>query len=652
MLRPQDGPTRESTRLDGVWRFRADPDGTGRDAAWSRGVPDAGRMPVPSSYGDVLPGSGLRQHVGDVWYEREVWVPSGWRGRRVLLRFDAAAHEATVWVNGVEVARHVGGYLPFEADVTDAAPAGEPARVVVRVGNELTLATIPPGVVETTASGRRQRYFHDFLHYSGLHRSVWLSAVPPVRFDTLDVATELAPTGRPPTGEPPPVERATGEGGPVARAARRDATVRVRAGVAGDASGAVVTAVLLDADEREVARDAGDAGAAIELAVPDAHPWAPGDGYRYLLRLELRDAAGDLLDAYATRVGIRTVRVDGARLLVNDVPVRLRGFGRHEDHPVRGKGHDDVLAVHDHELLGWFGANSFRTSHYPYAEEVLDLADEDGLLVISESPAVGQNAVFSGGRLGAETFGEGPDLIGADAQAAHARVLRELVARDALHPSVIAWSIANEPASSTDAAERYFAPLVDLVRELDPSRPVTFANETSNRPGRCRVTPMVDLLLVNRYLGWYVDTGDLVSAEEHLRAELAAWAELGKPIVVSEFGADAVAGVHHLDPEPWSEEYQRDLVAMSTRVFDTVPAVIGEHVWNLADFATAPGLIRVDGNRKGVLTRQRQPKAAAWALRERWRAAAERERAAATGRDEDHRRNHQKGSDRDRPDTP
>ncbi|TNU76242.1 beta-glucuronidase [Miniimonas arenae] len=392
-----------------------------------------------------------------------------------------------------------------------------------------------------------------------------------------------------------------------------------------DAVGHLVAGGTLDTPDRD-APD-GEPTVAGRLTIPDVHAWAPGDGYRYDLALEVPDGEGCVLDRYDLKVGMRTVRVAGARLLVNDEPVHLRGFGRHEDQLVHGKGHDPVLAVHDHALLAWFGANSFRTAHYPHAEEVLDLADEDGLLVIDEAPAVGQNEAFSGGRLAPATFGEGPGFIGAAAQEAHARLLRELVARDRNHPSVVAWSVANEPTSSAPLAGEYFGPLFALARTLDPTRPVTFANEGRHRPETCRVTPMADLLLLNRYYGWYEDYADLESAEQHLRAELATWAALGKPIVVSEYGADALPGTHHADPEPWSEEYQAAVLEMSGRVFDGESAVVGEHVWAFADFATAPGLIRADGNRKGVLTRDRRPKAAAWVLRRRWRARAAGERA-------------------------
>ena len=134
------------------------------------------------------------------------------------------------------------------------------------------------------------------------------------------------------------------------------------------------------------------------------------------------------------------------------------------------------------------------------------------------------------------------------------------------------------------------------------------------------IADLVDVLCLNRYYGWYWNSGDLIAAEQGLEAELRIWAaKYGKPIIVSEYGADTMPGLHAAVPSMWTEEYQAALLEMHHRVFDRIDAVIGEHVWNFADFATGQGVMRVGGNRKGIFTRDRQPKAAAYTLRARWR---------------------------------
>lgn len=580
MLRPQDNATRETKNLDGLWSFALD-----RDQL------SAGHeMAVPASYNDIGGDAALKNHVGPVWYERTVWVPAGWRGRRTVLHLESATHRARVFVDGVEVVTHEGGYLPFEVDVTDHVRPGSEFRLTVEVDNRLTFQTIPPGVVEQTPHGERQRYWHDFFNYAGIHRSVWLYATDPSYVDDVTVRTDL--------------DGLTG-------------LVHYDASVVGAGGDTVVEVVLRDADGVQVAAGTGATGT---LTVADVQRWQPGRGYLYDLELRLsRD--GELVDSYHQSVGVRTVRVDGTRFLINGEPFHFTGFGKHEDIGVLGKAHNDAYLLHDWGLMEWIGANSIRTSHYPYSERVLDYADRHGFVIIDETAAVGMNMGLGGGIFGAQGYTTFSDETINDAtQQVHARHIQELIARDKNHPSVVLWSIANEPESETDAAEDYFRPLFDVAREADPTRPVGFVNVMMAPYGQCRVSQFADVLMLNRYYGWYVFTGDLDAAEAAWEQELTGWASEGKPIIITEYGADTYPGLHSVTAEPWSEEYQIAYLDMNHRVFDRIEAVVGEQVWNFADFATTSGIVRVGGNKKGVFTRDRQPKAAAHALRQRWKA--------------------------------
>jgi len=590
MLRPQDSATRERKSLAGLWRFRLDPDGTGRAQEWWRApLPRARDMPVPASYNDIAPEPALRDHIGDAWYQTTVRVPARWAGLRIVLRFDAATHRAVVWVDDTQVAEHEGGYTPFEADVTRHLRPGEEARLTVVVNNELTFASIPPGEVLVTPAGRQQNYFHDFFNYAGLHRPVWLYTTPLTHHIT-SIAVET---------------RLDGSAGSVEYAIRQSEAPDV----------APVEVILRDAEGRLVVTGAGQEG---RLVIPGVHRWAPGDGYLYQLEARLHDGGG-LIDSYVLPVGVRTAEVRGTQFLINGEPFYFRGFGRHEDAPVRGRGHDDVLMVHDFELMEWMGANSFRTAHYPYAEEVLDYADRHGVVVIDEAAAVGLNLkmTISRSRSGAETYSD--QTVSQATQRAHLQAIGELIERDRNHPSVVLWSIANEPESGVPAARDYFAPLFAQARELDPTRPVTFANVMGETPGKCQLAELADVIMVNRYYGWYTHPGDLSGAETILEGELRQWAaQHRKPIIISEYGADTLPGLHSILDVPWSEEYQVRYLEMCHRVFDGIDEVVGEHIWNFADFATRPAVIRVGGNRKGLFTRDRQPKAAAFAVRRRW----------------------------------
>jgi beta-glucuronidase len=352
--------------------------------------------------------------------------------------------------------------------------------------------------------------------------------------------------------------------------------------------------------------------------------WRPGAGYLYTLEAAVLGAGGEVVDVYPQPFGVRTVAVDGPRFLINGEPFHFTGFGKHEDFPVHGRGFEPAVMIHDFELLRWIGANSFRTAHYPYDEAYLDYADRHGVVVVDETAAVGLNLNTGAGVLNQaepmETYSEA--TISERTRETHRQAIRELIARDKNHPCVVIWSIANEPDTVPPAARAYFEPLVAETRRLDPTRPVSFANFMTATPELDVVSDLFDVLLLNRYYGWYVHTGDLVAAERLLEAELCEWAQRGKPIVMTEYGADTQPGLHSITDEPWSEEFQVDLLTMYHRVFDRIDAVVGEHIWNFADFATRSGIMRVDGNKKGVFTRERRPKASAYALRRRWRGDA------------------------------
>ena len=192
MLRPQDTSTRERKSLNGLWQFRLDSEAEGRSARWySQPLPDSQQMAVPASFNDIAGDATVRDYFGDIWYQTSVWVPRGWQGRRIVLHFESATHRATVWVNDVEVVSHEGGYTPFEADITDHVVAGQQVRITALVNNTLHWQSIPPGVIEDTAAGKRQRYWHDFFNYGGIHRTVWLYSTDPTHITDLTITTDL-----------------------------------------------------------------------------------------------------------------------------------------------------------------------------------------------------------------------------------------------------------------------------------------------------------------------------------------------------------------------------------------------------------------------------------------------------------------------------
>ena len=577
MLYPKMTESRMVFDLNGVWDFCLM-----NGEAKGEIMP----MPVPSSYNDIYTGRDFADHVGNLYYRRTFTVSSRMLEKRLFLRFGSVTHKAEVWLNGTCLGKHSGGFLPFSFEITEAARAGENELEVI-VNNIVDETTLPAGrMVHQKFPGLPEEIHNlpnfDFYNYSGIMRPVCLYTAPESYIEDISIYGKM-------DGSFYWDVKANGEG-----------TVSVR---------------LLDAAGNEVAAGEGFKGTG---RIDQVQLWEPGHPVLYSLEVTLTGSDGEK-DTYTEVFGFREVSIRDCRIHLNGKPVYLKGFGKHEDSPVHGRGFDMAYNVKDIGLLKWIGANSFRTSHYPYCEEMLQLCDREGILVIDEAPAVGLNAGFTAtGLLGGNPNGTWKLFKTAEH---HRQVLRDMVQRDKNHPCVIIWSVANEPASQEDGAKEYFEPLLNLVRELDEQkRPATLVTYEGSNPVSCKVAEICDLLIINRYRGWYDTEGNLRGAAALLKDELEGFHKRcpDKPIMLVEYGADTIAGFHDINARIFSEEYQVDFLRAYGEVFDSLPYITGEHVWNFADFATAENIKRVGGNKKGVFTRDRSPKMAAHFLKERW----------------------------------
>ena len=591
MLYPKTTLTRRRISMDGMWKFHLDERSVGENEGCIDGIPGEEMIPVPASFQDFYTEKDIREYTGDFWYETDFFVPGEWEGREILLRFGAATHRAGVYVNGILITEHEGGFLPFSADVTTVVRYDSYNKVVVKVNNELNCTNIPCGETITLPNGKKMsKPYFDFFNYAGLQRSVYLLAVP--RESVVDFDLDYAIHGK-------------------------NAEVSYQVRTNGEHA---VQLELLDAEGSCVAQKDGKEGV---LYVENAHLWQVRNAYLYRLRIRIMDGE-ELIDEYEQEIGIRTVKVEGTDILINGEPVYLKGFGKHEDSDIVGRGFSIGIMKRDFELMKWIGANSFRTSHYPYSEEIYQMADREGFLIIDEVPAVGmfQSLMnFMEASTGKQTaFFEKettPVLL-----KAHLRAIEEMITRDKNHPSVIAWSLLNEPETTNEAAVPYFKEVFDFANKLDmQKRPRTFALIMNSLPDTCKCYQFSDIIALNRYYGWYMKGGyEICVAEELFRKEMNAWKEkkLNKPFIFTEYGADTLASEHKLPSVMWSQEYQDEYLKMTHEVFDSYDFIKGEQIWNFADFQTTEGIMRVNGNKKGVFTRQRQPKDIAYKLKERW----------------------------------
>lgn len=593
LLYPRATESRRVISLDGMWKFQFDPKSEGVDANWTAGLPDACSMPVPSSFCDLFTDKDSREYVGDFWYETDFFVPGEWEGKEVIIRFGSATHKARVFINGTEVGSHVGGFLPFNVPATDVVKYNAYNKLSVLVNNELSETMIPCGTTTVLGSGKKvSAPYFDFYNYAGIQRPVKLLMLPNESITDFTVNHNINGA---------------------------DADVDYIVETTGD-SDVVVT--VYDAEGNQVAEACGKTGT---LHIENANLWNVHAAYLYKFVVKIVDG-NTVIDEYYDKIGIRTFKVEGDKLLLNGKHVYLRGFGKHEDSDIRGRGLDLVTVKRDYECLKWIGANCFRTSHYPYAEEMYYMADEEGFLIIDEVPAVG--LMESTMNFLAANQGTGKKLGFFEKETIpallehHLECIREMITRDKNHASVIAWSLLNEPQCTSDGTEEYFKALFDYAHELDvQKRPRTYAIVMMSLPNTSKGHQFADILSLNRYYGWYVMGGpEIENAEAAFHQEMQGWDAVrsGRPLIFTEYGADTLSSEHKLPSVMWSQEYQNEYLDMNHRVFDTYDWVQGELMWNFADFQTTEGIMRVNGNKKGAFTRQRQPKDVAYLLKNRW----------------------------------
>lgn len=590
MLYPIQTKTRSVYSLNGIWAFKQ-----GSNDVHSLLDTDE-VMVVPSSFNDVVVDKAKRSFVGDNWYELTVALPVVSADEELVVRFGSVTHQAKVYADGQLIGEHKGGFTPFECLIPSNLYDVDQFRLTVCANNELNYTTLPVGnyseeVDENGQVVKTVKENFDFFNYAGIQRTVHLYKRPKNRIEDIVIRTEL----------------------------NQDLTQAV-------VNVDVKTVGQYDSIRMHILDQVGQEVGLLENGqMVIAHPrlWEVLDAYLYTAKVELFDGE-NLLDTYSEQFGIRSVVVENGQFFINGKPFYFKGFGKHEDTFINGRGFNEAANLMDLNLLKDIGANSFRTSHYPYSEEMMRLADRLGIVVLDEVPAVGLFQLFNAAL---NLTGDSEEVKNTwevmQTKEAHELVIDELIARDKNHPSVVMWVVANEPAGHEKGARAYFEPLIQRMRDRDSSkRPVTLVNIMTATPDKDEVMDLVDVVCLNRYYGWYVAHGELKAAEKGLRQELETWQKLypDKPILITEYGADTLPGLHSMWDIPYTEEFQVDYYEMNHRVFDSIPNLVGEQVWNFADFETTVGIIRIQGNHKGLFSRNRQPKQIVREIKKRWTA--------------------------------
>ena len=549
--------------LDGLWEFVP-----------QRERKDRGKLPqtytrkisVPSDW-ESLPG--LSDYRGKAWYRRSIILE---QECNVRLVFGGVSHTAVVYLNGSLVGRHYDAFTPWDI-VLPALAAGR-HELVIEVDN-------------TFGAHSALHKENDYYTYGGITRPVSMQIVPDLFIDHL-TATPLK--------------------------AGRNWSLGVRVQVRNCSEKAAKSSVALhlDTETHDLGTASVPAGATVQLSKTirklPVEAWTPQEPNLYFLRISL-NTSGMEVDDFIDRVGFREFKVRGRKLLLNARAVRLRGYNRHEDHPQFGNALPLAAQFADLQIMKDLNCNFVRTSHYPNDMRFLDLCDELGFFVWEESHA--RAIPFDHPRFREQM----------------AENTREMIEWHGNHPSIVMWGCLNECDSVSKAGRVEHLKIIELIRQLDPSRPVTFA---SNKRERDICLDAVDIVSWNRYHGWY--SGDLSDIKEELNASLK-WLDspesgaAGKPVIISEFGAGAIYGCRQPYRAKWSEEYQSDLLDKSLEIFLNHPRISGAAIWQFCDvrvtfgwFGSRPRSM----NNKGTVDEYRRPKLAYDIVRNRMKGAAEK----------------------------
>lgn len=596
---------RQSMTLGSGWRFRFGETG---DAPAAPGFDDRSwdSVSVPhswnrlGSYGtERAPGTDNRQGIG--WYRLTMRAPSAGTGpQRHYLDFGAVSKIADIWVNGVHVGTHKGGFARFRLDVTQQWKPGVDNLIAVRADNSKPVAG--------TSTAETLPLAGDFFVHGGMYRAVSLLTLPDVSFDPLDF------------GGPGLYARTSAI---AADKATVHVLARLRSSAVGDRRLTLVTTIA-DADGKAVARSErpvriikGASEQAIDMVVPSPHLWnGTADPYLYSVRAELVDK-GRPIDSVVQPLGIRDFRIDPDRgFFLNGKHVALHGVSRHQDRPDVGWALTRADHAQDMAMAVDMGANTIREAHYQQADEWSDEADRAGMVVWAELPYVTSPSV---------TGGQGSPELWANAE----QQLRELIRQKYNHPSVMMWSIGNEvdSAKGFGVGKEPMKPLALLqhlnviAKAEDPFRPTIFADCCEGlslvKTAGEKLAGTADLIGYNRYYGWYYPQPR--KAREQLGAQLdilhAKHPKL--PISLSEYGAGGATSQHsdnvadgylNFTGTPHPEEYQSWYHEENWAAIRQRPFVFASWVWNMFDFASD---LRKEGdsidiNNKGLVTADRK----------------------------------------------
>ena len=508
-----------------------------------------------------VPGDWNTQDERLFFYEGTVWLQRYFDykpqdNRRALLYFGAVNYDCHVYVNGKKAGHHVGGFTPFNFDVTDLLHDGK-NFVIVKVDNKRSASAVPTQIF-------------DWWNYGGITRDVLLLSVAPTYIESYTLQLDKTVKGK---------KRFLNFSLQLNRKeAGREVTLNIpelklKQKFTTDADG-IINSKLYALNSK--------------LSL-----WSPTNPKLYKVEIEMD---GEII---SDEIGFRTIETRGKQIMLNGEPVFLKGICLHEEKPNGGGRANCVKDAHT--LLTWakeLGCNFVRLAHYPHNEYMVREAERMGLMVWSEIPCYW-------------TIDWKNEATYQNAQ----RQLTDMIARDKNRANIIIWSIANETPHSQER-DAFLGRLARYARSQDSTRLISMAMEVtgaSNYVNRLQdnMNQYVDVVSFNQYVGWYRDVNDAPK----MRWEIP----YDKPVIVSEFGGGAKYGLHGAKNQRWTEEFQENLYRENLAMLDKIDGLSGTTPWILKDFRSPRRVltgIQDFYNMKGLVSDKGERKKAWYVLHE------------------------------------
>ena len=556
--------TRKTYDLNGNWLFKIDSDNIGEAEGWQNGLTDAETVIVPSNWNNELR---LLNYEGSAWYEKKIRTTGG----TIRLEFGSVMTKADVWLDGKWLGEHYGAFTQFEF-LVNGVECGE-HTIVVRADSRFEAKSFP------------QRYT-DWFNYGGIARDVSFDELNGICILNNHLVYTLSED-------------------------LKDVSVCARLELYNANADTASSPVSVFVGETEIYNEAVTLGGyetkvmvTPETTLKDIELWDTNSPKLYTVTAKTE--TDDLID----KVGFRKIEVKDRNILLNGRSIELLGVNRHEEHPDWGFAFPAKLMKKDIDLILEMNCNTIRGSHYPQTQIFIDMLDEKGILFWSEIPMWGCGFAW-------ELFTD-PVVVERGLN-----MHKEMVKYYYNHPSIIIWGMHNEIDSAKETAVGMTKLFYDHLREFGGNRLITHATLHA-LDDLCM--GFDDIVCINLYHGWYEYGGYPKTMKawetliEQLKERLASQGWGDKPVVMSEFGAAALAGFHsYFDDVRWSEEYQRDLLDYTLNLFHNTDFIRGTYIWQFCNIRTSPEMninrVRYFNN-KGIVDEYRNPKASFFKVKE------------------------------------